>query len=122
MAHLDVQADLVRRLGAALSPVPVAAVVHEAHPVPAVYVWREGGRVLDPVRDRPGVGVWCYGESELEASDLAQAVDSAMRSLTFAEGYDDVEQESMRRDWDPDERKPRWYLSYTLTTHKPPTE
>lgn len=122
MAHLDVQADLVRRLGAALSPVPVAAVVHEAHPVPAVYVWREGGRVLDSVRDRPGVGVWCYGESELEASDLAQAVDSAMRALTFAEGYDDVEQESMRRDWDPDERKPRWYLSYTLTTHKPPTE
>ena len=121
MAHLDVQTDLVARLGAAL-PCPVRAFRASGDRPPLVTVRREGGRFLDALRDRPGVGIYCWGPSEAAACALAHDVAAAMGRLVFAQGYDSVEMDSMRSDPDPDTSERRWYLSHTLVTHEPPKD
>ena len=78
---------------------------------------RSGGRRLDALRDRPGVSIDVWAGTEARACALAAEVDRAMRHLPFAEGYDRVEMESMRSDYDLVRHSPRWFLSYTLVTH-----
>ena len=112
MAHLNVQADLI---GYLRSKLPKACSVGVSVPAkatpPYVTVRREGGRYLDRLRDRAGLGIYVWAKSELEASELA-----------FSAGYDDIAMESMRSDPDPDSRYPRWYLSYSIICHKQPKE
>lgn len=118
MEHLDVVADLVARLPCPCG-CPVAAARPKAAPPELVTVSREGGRWLDGLRDRAGVGLYCWAPTEHRAAALAARAAGAMARLRFADGYDSVEMESMRSDPDPDTRGPRWYLSYTIVTHKP---
>lgn len=116
---LNVQADLMERMRAAI---PDAVVLpYPPDPVPArlVTVRREGGRRLDRLRDRPGIGICAWGASEAAAQALADEVADFMETLRFADGYALVVQEAMYSQPDPDTGCPRWYLSYTLTTFEP---
>ena len=105
MPRLNVQADVRARLAAALAPIEVRVSVPDPRPATLVVVTREGGHRLNALQDRPGV--------------LAERVGDLMQALAFADGYEDVAEESMRSDPDPDTRSPRWYASYTITTHRP---
>lgn len=115
---LNVMGDLRERLQKALS-VSVHVKVPKDRKPPLVTVTREGGHRLNSLQDRPGVGIYCYGNSEDEAWKLADKVADFMESLPFSDGYELIEQEAMYSDPDPDTREPRWYLSYTITTHNP---
>lgn len=120
MARLDVQADLRRRLADALSPIEVRVSVPPDRPKRLVVVTREGGRRLNRLLDRAGVGVLCWAPTEAEAYRLAQRASEALLSLPstdFGDGYDEVVEESLRSDMDPETKTPRWYGSYTITTH-----
>lgn len=123
MTHLNVQSDLI---GYLRSKLPKACSVGVSVPAkatpPYVTVRREGGRYLDRLRDRAGLGVYVWAKSELEASELADEVAGYMAELAFSAGYDDISMESMRSDPDPDSRYPRWYLSYSIICHKQPKE
>ena len=116
---LNVQEDLRRRLAAALAPVEVRVRVPDPRPAELVTVLREGGRRLDALRDRPGVGIYCWAASEERACELAGAVADEIARLRFADGYALVEMDSMGSDPDPDSESPRWYISYTMTTFEP---
>ena len=86
-------------------------------------VARAGGARLNHWQDRPGIHISVWAPTEAEASDLAHEVADAMEALGrtdagFLRGYGKVEEETMRSDPDPDTDIPRWFLSYTITTHK----
>lgn len=115
--RLNVQADVRRRLAEALAPVEVRVSVPDPRPPTLVVVTREGGRRLNDLQDRAGVGVLSWAPTEAEACRLADRASDAMRALPFSGGYDLVEEESLRRDPDPNDGSPRWYGSYTVTTH-----
>lgn len=115
--RLNVQADVRRRLAEALAPVEVHTTVPAKRPPTLVVVTREGGHRLNRLLDRAGMGVLCWAPTEAEAATLADRASDAMRSLPFAGGYDLVEEETLRSDPDPDTKGPRWYGSYTITTH-----
>lgn len=117
MSRLNVQADVRRRLADALAPVEVRVSVPDPRPKTLVVVTREGGRRLNALQDRAGVGVLVWAPTEADACELADRVADAMASLPFAAGYDAVREETMRSDPDPDSGSPRWYASYTITTH-----
>lgn len=118
MPRLNVQADVRARLAEALSPVEVRVSVPERRPKTLVVVTREGGRRLNALLDRAGVGILVWAPTEAEACELAHKAADAMAALPFAGGYDLVAEEVMRSDPDPDTKSPRWYASYTITTHK----
>lgn len=119
MGRMDVVADLISCLEAALPDVSVATYIEGEHPAPFVTVTREGGRHQDALLDRAGIGVYCWEASEVKTHDLAERVSATIESLPFEKGYATVEQVSMRSDPDPIARCPRWYLSYTITNFKP---
>lgn len=119
---LNVQADVRARLVAALGVAVRAGQAPDGSaedPFPAelVLVRRSGGRRLDALRDRPGVSIDVWAGTEARACALAAEVDRVMRRLPFTGGYDRVEMESMRSDYDLVRHSPRWFLSYTLVTH-----
>lgn len=116
---LNVQADLRRRLADALSPIAVRVRIPEDRPQNFVLVFREGGGENNALIDCPGIGIYCYGESEAKACDLAETVADFMRALAFSDGYCTIECESKRSDFDIDANTPRWYLSYSITTYEP---
>ena len=111
----DIVSDLIARLGNSLD-VPVSTDKH-SQVKKCVTLNREGGRYENALLDRAGIGIYCWAETEYEASELAWQVADAFKRLKFSDGYDLVEMESMRSDADPDLRTPRWYLSYTITNH-----
>lgn len=119
MTRMDVVADLIARIASALPEARVAAYAEGDHPAPFITVTREGGRHQDALLDRAGIGVYCWGASEMETRDLAEEVAALMETLAFADGYAAVEQVSMRSDPDPLAGCPRWYLSYTVTNFNP---
>lgn len=119
---LNVQADLVRRLGDALGVEVRAGTAPsggagDPFPDELVLVRRDGGPGLDALRDRPGVTIDAWSATEAGACALAGRIDRAMLRLPFAGGYDLVRRESMRSDYDLVRHAPRWVLSYTMITH-----
>ena len=116
---LNVQADLRRRLAAALDPVQVRVSVPADRPRELVTVRREGGRQVSALQDGPGVGIFCWAETEARAYAIAERVAAAISALAFADGYEVKRMDVMRSSPDPDDDSPRWYLSYTFTTHEP---
>ena len=116
---LNVQADLRRRLAAALDPVQVRVSVPAERPRELVVVRREGGGQVSELQDGPGVGVFCFAQTEARACAIAEAVADAVNALTFADGYEVKRMDVMRSSPDPDDDSPRWYLCYTFTTHEP---
>lgn len=116
---LNVQGDLRKRLADALAPIEVRVNVPEDRPETLVTVTREGGARLNVLQDSPGIGIYCYAPTEQKAWELADKVADFMQELQFADGYELIVQETMYSDPDPYTRTPRWYLSYTITTHKP---
>lgn len=119
MPRLNVQADVRARLAHALAPVEVRVSVPDPRPATLVMVTREGGHRLNALQDRAGVGILMWAPTEAEACALAERVGDLMAALPFSGGYELVEEEAMRSDPDPDTRGPRWYASYTITTHRP---
>lgn len=115
--RLNVQADVRERLEKALAPIPVKVNVPENRPPTLVVVFREGGRRLNSLQDRAGIGVNCWAPTEAEASELADRISDVILHLPFEAGYDLVREESLRSDPDPNAKVPRWYGSYTITTH-----
>lgn len=118
MGRLNVQADLRARLENFLKPINVYTHVPEKRPQEFVVVKREGGRKLDALRDRPGVSILMWAPSEAKAYALAERVSSFMMQLRFCDGYDVVSEEVLRSDPDTQTKSPRYYASYTITTHK----
>lgn len=116
---LEIQRDLREKLATAFPEAEARLNVPRDVKCPLIVLRREGGRRLNSLQDRPGVGIYCYESSESEAEKLATTVSDFMETLSFADGYETVEQEAMRSAMDPDRRIPRWYLSYTITTHQP---
>lgn len=116
---LNVQADLIRRLGEAMPGTPVLPKVPTARPRAFVTVTREGGRRINGVIDQPGIGIYCWAASEAEACAMADVVADAVEAMPFLGGYALKEMESMRSDMDIPTKKPRWYISYTFRTFDP---
>lgn len=116
---LNVQADLRRRLATALEPVQVRVSVPGERPRELVTVRREGGGQVSELQDGPGVGIFCWAETEARAYAIAERVAAAISELAFADGYEVKRMEAMYSTPDPDTNGPRWYLSYTFTTHDP---
>lgn len=119
MGRMDAQAEVRRRLAAALPDVEVRVTVPDPRPARLVVVRREGGPLENRLIDRPGIGVQCWAPTEAEASALAARVSDAMLSLPFSAGFATVEETVMRSDPDMRSGSPRWYASYTLRTFKP---
>lgn len=95
----------------------VRATVPNPRPSPFVYVKREGGGRLDRHRDRPGIGIFCWAETEAKAASLAMEVSEAMQGLELEKGVAKVTEEIIYSAPDPEDKTPRWYGSYTLTTY-----
>lgn len=115
--RLNVQADVRERLAESLAPIPVRVSVPNPRPATLVVVVREGGHRLNRLQDRAGLAVYTWAETEADASALADRISGLLFKLPFSAGYDLVEEESLKSDPDPDTGTPRWYGSYTLTTH-----
>jgi hypothetical protein len=128
MARLNIEAYIVAHLASRLDGVTVRTRVPDPRPARLVVVQRAGGRRLDSLRDRPGVHLLIYGGSEWETSELASEVADAMWALNrsdraMLDGIDRVDEEALRSDPDTqtDPDTPRWFASYTVTTHRYPT-
>lgn len=120
MPTLNAQADIRTRLEAALG-IPVRVRVPDERPPSFVVVSRGGGHRLNVLQDRIGIDAYSYAPTEAKAQALAADVSDLMLSLpktSFLDGYETVEEETMRSDPEADTDSPRWYASYTITTHK----
>lgn len=125
MPRLNVEAYVASYLRGALDGVEVRSRIPDPRPDRIVVVSRAGGGRLNALQDRPGVHLVIYGGSEWETSELASEVGDLMEALNrsdaaFLDGVALVSEESMRSDPDtqtnPD--TPRWFASYTITTHR----
>lgn len=116
---LNIQSDLIERLARAFPDATVKRFVPETIPKKLITVRREGGPRQNKLIDAPGVGIFAWGESELDASMLADSIADVMDCLGFQDGYASVTQETMYSSPDPDTDHPRWYLSYTIQTYEP---
>lgn len=85
---------------------------------PYITLRREGGGALDSHRDGPGIGVYCWEETEAKAALLAKRVSKAMQKIVFEHGVAKVVEEALYSAPDPKSHTPRWYGSYTLTTYQ----
>lgn len=124
MPALNVQADLRARLEKALGVsayVNVPSGTTEKRPKTFLVVRRNGGHRINRFQDRPGVDVYSYAPTEAKAAALAAKVSDFMIALprtAFMDGYELCAEETLGSDPDMDGLGPRWYASYTLTTHK----
>lgn len=121
MARLNVQADVRAYLDGMLPDAEVRVRVPDPRPERLVVVKRAGGRRLNILQDRPGVDVLVWAPTEEAAAELAERVSHLMELLPrerFLDGYDLVREETLRSDPDPETDIPRWFGSYTITTHK----
>lgn len=124
MARLNVQEYLIGYLHASIPDACVRTRIPEPRPKRLVVVQRTGGGRANSLQDRPGVHLLVYGGTEWETSELAGRVGDAMDALNrsnaaFMAGIDHVREESLRSDPDTQTQPdtPRWFGSYTLTTH-----
>lgn len=124
MPRLNVEAFLASYLASKIPDIMVRTRVPDPRPERLIVVKRAGGRKLDSLRDRPGVHLFVYGGSEWQTSELAAEVADAMWALNRSDaamlaGVDRVDEETMRSEPDTQTKPdtPRWFLSYTLTTH-----
>ena len=125
MPRLNVEAFLVSYLHGSLQGVDVRTRVPEPRPAQLVVVRRAGGGRANSLQDSAGVHLTIYGGSEWETSELAAEVADLMEALNRSDaamlaGVSRVREESLRSDPDTqtDPDTPRWFGSYTLTTHK----
>lgn len=125
MPRLNVQAFLVSYLRGSLLDVDVRTRVPDPRPERLVVVTRGGGGRQNVLQDRPGVHLAIYGGSEWETSELAAEVADLMDALNRSDaamlaGVSRVDEESLRSDPDTqtDPDTPRWFGSWTMTTHK----
>ena len=129
MARLNVEAWLASYLREEFPDVEVRLSVPDPRPKRLVVIWRGGGRRLDSLRERVGVHLSVYGGSEWETSELAAEVADAVWALNRSDaamlaGISLVEEESLRSDPDTEAKPqvPRWFASFTLTTHAYPQD
>lgn len=124
MPRLNAETFVRSYLEENLEGVTVAVRVPDPRPERLVVVKRGGGGRVGRLLDRPGVHLLVWGGSEWETSELAAEVGDLMDALNrsdaaFMAGVDACSEESLRSDPDtqtePD--TPRWFGSYTLTTH-----
>lgn len=125
MPRLNVEAFVRAYLAENLVGATVAVRVPRPRPQRLVVVSRSGGGRTSSLIDRPGVHVLVWGGSEWETSELAAQVGDLMDALNrsdaaFDAGIDLVREESLRSDPDTEAEPdvPRWFGSYTLTTHR----
>lgn len=125
MARLNIQSYVISYLARELSEVTVRARVPSPTPERLVVVRRAGGGRINRLQDRPGVHLLIWGGSEWETSELASRVGDLMDALNrsdaaFIDGVEVVVEESLRSAPDPTAKPevPRWFGSYTITTHK----
>lgn len=125
MARLNVEAYLVSYLHGSLPGVEVRTRVPDPRPERLVVVRRAGGGRENSLQDRPGVHLTIYGGTEWETSEMAAEVGDLMDALNRSDaamlaGVSRVEEESLRSDPDTQTQPdtPRWFGSYTLTTHR----
>ncbi len=125
MPRLNVERYLIDYLRSAIPDVAVHARVPDPRPARLVVVRRAGGGRLDALRDRPGVHLLVYGGSEWATSELAGEVADAMWALNRSDaamlaGVSRADEMTVRSDPDTQTQPetPRWFLSYTLTTHR----
>ena len=118
MGRMNVQAEVRKRLEAALGGVAVRTSVPDPRPAELVVVRREGGRRQDALVDAPGIGVDVWARTEARACEIAHAAADAMEALPFADGFASVSEEVVASQYDRLARSPHWYLSYTLKTYE----
>lgn len=121
MGHIDAPTAVIRALGAAVG-VPVVPYETKGMPDEFIEVFREGGAWLNDLQDRAGIGLYAHSTTDYGAGALMRLAAGAMTSLSFADGFERVDMESMRSDRDPDAGTPRWYSSWTVWCHEPPTQ
>ena len=124
MPRLDIQQYVLDYLDERLDGVEVRVRVPEPMPKRLVVVTRGGGGRQNGLQDRPGVHLLIYGGGEWETSRLATQVAEILDGMNrseraFLDGIDLVEEESLRSDPDTQTKPdtPRWFGSYTFTTH-----
>ncbi len=116
--HPNIQAIARKALAGALDA-KVGVTVPNPRPAQFVLVRREGGALkADGHLDAAGIGVECWAATEQEAYGLAEAARAAMYALPYGEGVSHVAEEAFYSDPDPEDGAPRWYGSYTVTTHE----
>lgn len=116
--RLNAQALVRSALADALPDATVRVSVPNPRPPSFVLVRREGGSMADAYRDMPGIGVFCWAETEAKACDLASRASIAMLALEHVRGVARVDEEILLSSPDPEDKSPRWYGSYTLTTYQ----
>lgn len=120
MARMNVVGALRSYLEDGLGGVEVRVSVPDPRPRELVTVTRNGGGRAGPLLDRAGVDVLCWAPTEARASELSAEVSDLMLALNHGhilDGYDRVEEEAVRSEPDRDSGTPRWFSSYTVTTH-----
>lgn len=125
MPRLNIESYLISYLRGSLVGVEVRTRVPNPRPERLVVVTRGGGGRVNSLQDRPGVHLTIYGGSEWETSELAAEVADLMDALNRSDeamlaGVSRVEEESLRSDPDTQTQPdtPRWFASYTITTHR----
>ena len=121
MPRLNVEGAVRAYLEGRMPGTRVSVSVPEDRPQTLVVVRRNGGRRVNALLDRAGLDVLCWAPTESEACALAERASDlvlALGSGHILEGFDRVDEESLRSDYDRQARSPRWYGSYTITTHK----
>lgn len=125
MPRLNVEAFVAAHLRESLAGVEVRTRVPDPRPERLVVVRRGGGGKVNRLQDRAGLHILIWGGSEWETSELADRVSDLMEALNRSDaamlaGVSLVEEESLRSD--PDALSvpevPRWFASYTITTHR----
>lgn len=119
MRRMNVQGELRSRLAAALDPVAVRVGVPAERPAELVTVRRTGGAAERRVYDDADVEVQAWAATEGRAFDLMEQARDVIAALTFADGFADVEELSVRTDYDLLAASPRWYAKYRIKTYLP---
>lgn len=125
MPRLNAEQYVRSYLERELTDVMVRVSVPDPMPSRIVIVKRAAGRRIDALRESVGVHLSIYGGSEWETSELAAEVGDLMYALNRSNeamlgGISRVREEALRSD--PDDQtqpnRPRWFASYTITTHR----
>lgn len=94
-------------------PATHVANTYDGRPV-AVWVRRDGGPVLDAVREQPRIGVNVFALTEQAAADLARTVSALL--LAAADGLPVLRARSLSGPSPIPDTYPRRYMTFELTT------
>ena len=119
MRRMNVQGELRSRLAAALDPVAVHVHVPAERPAELVTVRRTGGSAERRVYEDVSVEVQAWATTEARAYDLIEGVRDVFAALTFADGFADVQELTVKTDYDLVAECPRWYAKFQLKTYQP---